>query len=1437
MKKEAKLKKIILMAIIFIIALLLGNRTVYGIDWIEPHYSESMKYREDVIKNNFTENNAQASVGKRYDAKVVDNDGSNAVILTKNKYMYCLEAGIDGPGYASYKVKAFIRLEGKTAYIYERSSGNPQIVTAAENAVMAYILAGNENLAYGYGNSDTKNERQKAFWYYSKSVWLPKIGKEAYAKGGNNYSSSSYNSYFKTEATKYANTVDTQAKQYGAYIWILEGSSNTQRFMVARPMTVSPQLGSLTIKKKDSVTGELKSQAKFAIKVSGNKYLKKNGDGWSFDAAWRDCTGFTINDANAGVTISNLPIGYKYTIWEYLTPDKNKYNITDQANFVDDPYYGAAKLAENIDLSGQTNFTFTSTLSNKPINSDLKVIKKDGVTGEGLNIKFKVQTDRYTGTDTSKFTWVGKRDNKTVYDATLNEATEFETSSGQKTVTNLPVTVKYKVWETEAPEGYDFTKQSNIGMNLTGNSWIDLTTGTKENLKNKNGNEIKYTYNQTEYNSIKYTKNVSYTNNPRLISIKGYVWVDSKPKGSETTNSLYDENSTDSRLRGVAVNLINKKTGEAINKEPVYTGADGSYEFKDIIKYSDLDNYYVQFDYSGLTIDGRSGKEYIPVAYNSKNENEIVENGSRALMNSIPRKDTDLTGIATTYTGNEDIYSLSSFVNKLYRDNTLNNINLGIKPIHEPEYLLTQDLEYVKVVLNNHEYIYRYGTNVNYAKEPKAAPQVSFQNPSIGLYERAIYPSAIYDLKERGDNTNGTLKVYVVYKININNTTNHQENELYREQTLHITNLTDTFDTNRYELSTTANSLTGTDNSFVNMENDIKGDFSNWEVSGNTATYRNEIEVANGGNTSRYIQFRIKENEILNVLNNQNGLNEQDPTTAHSNGYHEYTRNDYSWENLDQLPKTQTHESKYQTDNDSAPYLRLKLGEERKITGTVFEDGIDMTGRSEGEVLGNGRYENGENKVQGVLVELIGENNGGYQNGSVSKVYIASGDKKTYTISDAKTTTNENGKFTIEGIMPGKFYLRLTYANGDQCLIKPDGKIVKIDEYKSTIVTSDVARSALGYNTNNYGEEWYKHLESSNYSVAIDSLSMRASHNSGTKQNSMIAGTALFDITIENTPSNYGITGFNQMATFEGFNFGIIVQPKQKIDISKKITNVKLVNTPNVLFDGNPETENMAGVTDLDGINNNGSTYTRMEIETANIYGSELTLTYDIEVRNTSDINYYETDAGHRGWYYMFGEHNPVYSKVANIKVDEVIDCNDPVLTYASNSDRVYLVTKRGEDWENKEGTTTEVQKANRKIVIEKEQELANKNEDGKYSYKDVLGINGWGILARGASDNITLQFSKVLSAKDDDLNFINVAGISTANNSVQDNDKDNTNATETIKYLKPAESEKPALAESTISAPTGSNVYVITTIYVVSGIILLSLIACGIVLIIRKKK
>ena len=1052
----------------------------------------------------------------------------------------------------------------------------------------------------------------------------------------------------------------------------------------------------------------------------------------------------------------------------------------------------------------------------KPELGTIVINKTDSETKQKLNIGFKVQV---ADKNEKVIGWLRRNsDGSYTYNVSnISDATEYTTPNGTQSISNLSKDYKYKLWETRtASDGYKLEDQPKYNSELNAvdlSGWVSVDNSISVNAVNI---------------PIKIVED-------KNVSISGYVWVDKTIKGDtekqengtvEVTDSLYKEGTNDRKLEGVTVKLFKNK--EQVGKEQK-TNKDGEYRFDgkeyNILK-DELKDYCVVFDYSNLEIDGVNGKKYIPVAYNSQELKNVVANGSRAMMNSVPVKDSELTGIALTSTSGFAEFAESSVLYNSSSDE-LQNINLGIKQIYDPDYRLTEDLKYVKIAINNHQYVYQYGKKQ--LTDAKGAPRVGFESPSLGhgYYERAVYPSDIYHLA-KNENSDSSLKVYAIYEMHIYNTTEYYNEELYKEQELHITSLSNTFDTNRYTVAkSSGQSVQGFD-----LENKIQGDFDKWTEEDGTAKYNEEIVVKPGEATTKYIQFSVKPDEIKRILDNPNGLDEKTPTTAHSSGYHKYTRKDYSWNNVPTLPKDQEHESELKEKQDSAPYLRFKLGDERRIAGTVFEDRIDMTGREEGEVLGNGRRENGESPVSGVIVELV-----------TGSDYITGVPATRYNSNNTAGTregvkTDNNGQFELQGILPGEYFIRLTYGDGTQKIVDSNGTVVTVDDYKSTIVTSDVVKNALGYGTNNFGKEWYKHLEGDNYSVAIDNLDRRAKHNSGDRQASMIAGTAQIDITIENTESNYVVESDENgthVSLFQGFNFGIIKQPEQKVEVIKKITNAKLVNTQqNVLMDGNPEVKpgekSISGLTDLDGKTNGGSLYTRMEVEEDSIYGSELTLTYNITVANNSDKNYYEIDKAHSGWYYLFGLKDASYSRQVEIKVNEIIDCYDQVLTPVikenSGIEEVSVkVTAEGlQDW----GSTAR----NNSIAVQKAKvEAENKSEDKtKYDYKKVLVIKGCGNLAIGESKSMSFNATKLL-ATNEDLDFLNIAAVSDAEIITPEL----TDAQ--LQYLKPVETSEPSeIVEATVTTPTGSDAKLIGLVSGISGIVILSIIATGIIIIKRRK-
>ena len=1112
---------------------------------------------------------------------------------------------------------------------------------------------------------------------------------------------------------------------------------------------------------------------------------------------------------NSDTPIKNLKYG-TYHIYEIQAP--NTYSLTEQSGY--NSTYKWVDLGTINLTSSNSKATFVA--SNEKYGY-LTVNKTDAYErAKKLDMGFKIYSEKYKG-------WLKGDNGSYTYNNSEANADVYRTVNGTKTL-NLLEFGTYQIYETEAPNGYNIEAQGgyNKGEFKNGKVFLGKTTLGVGNNKRKTENY----------------------NNEKIISISGYVWID-QPTGKENEyNSLYTDGET--RVQGVTVNLIHKHTGA---KKTTTSDANGEYIFKNAVTEWELGDYYVEFDYSNTKITTEAGteplKQYIPVAFNSENYDNIVSNGSRALALSIPTADKDLTGRATTYQGDADAYKakettygLSGNIKKLYnKDNyTLEYINLGIKKIPDPQYHLQQDIDYVKVAMNGYTYTYRYGRKGNI--DAKAAPQISFQAKTDNtVYTRAVYPE---DIKYSQANGGDKLQMYVVYRIDISDTEENNIEELYQEQKLNIRSLTDTFDKERYELA---------DKYDLDNNDEVRKDFDNWETTetANVLKYNGDKfngGIAKGQTKTAYIQFKVKDGKLDELLSNPNGIKEKDyPTTATSVGYHDYKRKDYSWQN--DITEEQSHITEDATRYGSAPWLMLKLGEQRAIKGKVFEDIATEESKSKGQKLGDGKYNDGEKAIPNVKVELLNIDKTKNDNDDVTKLPIATVYEKNaqngYDGKSASTTTNANGEYTITGVVPGKYYLRFIYGdgsykitdvNGNEIAGKLENQGIKAKEYKSTIVTQEKVADALKNRQNrDTNGLWYKDI-GEDHSVAIDDLNYRQSNiNDNNDSNiSAIAGTARFDISVENTEgtgqSGEKTTGETQVSEtgeisnsnlYKGLNFGVIKQPEQKIELDKYITNIKMVNAQNnVIFDGNPSVNEMTGVSAIDTSHGKvGSSFIRAELSEETIYGSTLTITYGIKLTNVSDINYYADN------YYFYGD--------------------------STGAKEVTLSPKKVTDYI--EQTTSNFKTLNPNTTISEGTVV----KDGEYKGRIKFEITGWKVLYTNKNKNrtedqttsqtIEMTAERILSSSDNDMLIGNTAlfienGTITTDSEIIDRSvepKDDGNKTKlqqtTINVI---DVGNPKSAAITITPPTGEDKQS-PVIYIIVGISALMILTTGIVLIKKK--
>ena len=1053
------------------------------------------------------------------------------------------------------------------------------------------------------------------------------------------------------------------------------------------------------------------------------------------------------------------------------------------------------------------------TLKRKSIAS-MKIAKKDKTTGiELAGGKFKL----YAVLKNGKKGWVsGDVTGTKTYGDTATEYAALTKIEKLKYGT-------YYVYETEAPEGYDITKQdgyhkSSEGSNALSGDWAYLGTQVLKSGGPKDGFSFE-------------------AENKKIIDeLEGYVWVDEPDTKANATDNIYNKDSKDVLKEGITTNLHDGKgnllattktdaTGHYSFKTknaPSYTGEDKN------IYYWDLADAYVEFEYNNKTTYNDDGtvKEYGYVVVNpftgtdakinSKaqeytvtkeklNDNNLTGIDGANPGRAITNKDAGISDAKQLVAKNKEIYEkiknntasesdLKNVPLACYYDSKtykVSDINLGLLEQYDPNYSVDETLAYIKVRMKGYTYTYKYGdaavtTSTN-------VPTVNEQN-SAKTFTGKIYPT---DIAYNSANQTDELKVYVVYSIDVKNLETMYVDNVYTEQRLYLDSLVNTYDTNRYEL---CNNENNSDKSDFALWQDLGNGKVSYDVNNENSVYKNGM--AKQETKTSYIQYRIKDEALKKIL--EKSLTYEDiekaPTVATASGYHEYLRTDNAWvhnndvrafdgvKGLNIYPTSNGAQKKYYVHKSISKvrssadlYLKLSLGDSRKLSGTVFEDTRTEESKNDNTNLGNGIIDSNEsNRAQKVTVELLDSDKQ-----TVSKLYQEKDGKVVYkedgTLPEAKIETVEGGTYEFDGVVPGYYYIRFTYGDGTQKMM-PAGTDIKSNDYKSTIINTEAngageliknamevseeelksAQETLPANQTEAQKrivEWYKYLNNNNYSTAVDNLEQRSEADkyeykddgkvydesgnevSGYPKN-INAYTPISSISIENDINTSTDEGDAHKSKYEGFNFGLIEAPDTEIKLDKMITNVKFTTqTGTTLVSANPTDTSAEYITALDKITG-GSKYAKMEMDQNLIYGSELATTYEITVENNSTKDYIEDEGSNEyGHYYYYGEKTET-SKLKTVKVNEVVDELDKKYNYDSKQETATSSVKHADG--NTESTEISITK---------------NNPDGSEETQNSLSMKGWKEIESGATETMSYTVTSLLS-NDNDTGYTNKARI-----------------------------------------------------------------------------
>lgn len=1275
--------------------------------------------------------------------------------LCYNETLLCAQhhQGMHG---STYKLVTEINITGN------KSTGNGATVESWHNAKLASILSHRRGQG-NYGVNDVENlPVQNAIWNYL-GTWRSEVGyKHGIKQDFVNNSKGNFNTSIETEAEEYANNYKngnlTQItdKTDKSKIKVTQYTEGNEQYLRVGPFKYEfpEKLSEINVITDKNSKMEIKC---FEKRINDNQYSKYSNinqikSGNEFYISVKMPTDGTNQIKK--ITVKGKANVKHVTIKFWESTSMSQQNLL-QYNYSN----------EEIDI----NQTFDYNIK---ILGNLKVIKvnKDNIKIKLQGVGFYVQNK-----DTKK--WVKVENDTVSYTDKKEDATEFITDkNGEITIKNLVVGT-YVAYETKNPNyGYEIIKEG-----------------------------------QEKLITVDKTAELQIPNPQKYIKLSGYVWVDKVFSKQASRNDLYKDNDYDSNdilLDGITVRLIDKTTGKVVKEAKTADG--GKYLFTDVL-VDELENYYIEFEYDGLT-------------YTNVIPHIDKDNGSKAAENSSVRDEFNKgfsviegstesnKGITKDSAGNPK-YDLNYNIDKNKHTSTLNNtglypitantnetgyvikdhftpgqeeikyINLGLYEREQPDIALIKDLYNVNVAINGYNHIYEYANRFNNQGEYGDGFNVGvkFGNKYGNMsYTRAIYKA---DKEYTSSDKSKELKVYVTYKISMKNESSNLQ--------VQVNSIVDYYDSN-YTLIKTG---TG-----IDEKGNVTGDISNSGSQSYNDKYKKVIintnsKIEHNKSADVYVQFELNRDAVLKILNNAENLD----NVVEINSYSVFDTDGkvYAGIDKDSNPGNAVPGEKitYEDDTDSAPGLKLEVADKvREMTGKVFLDSTSNELKT-GEVRqGDGMYTDGEKGIKGVKVTLK-EN---IENGNVYE-----------------KTTNDKGDFKIEGYIPGDY--TLTYTWGD--------KEYTVQNYKGTVYEKD------RYDANVTNKEWYKTDVNTRYTDAIDNYNTRkkidaeiakVTNKTATTIKTMDSTTPTMGISVEYTTTTTAEVAddikeergdkFNcPDFKIENIDFGIVERARQDLALRKRVNTFKvtLANGQVIADMTIDEKGNITGernhVTYMGPSSSTGNGFVKLELDNELIQGATVEVEYEIKVTNNSELDYVSED------FYKYG----------------IKSGNEVTITPTSIID--YLDKNWGFEAEkNKEWTVKSLDEI--KNIVAKE---VYENEDSTIADKTILYTESLKDekLKPTESAKVNLNVSKVLS-NSDEISLDNESEITELTK-----DGGSKPISTPGNYIPGQEETKESdesIAETVIVTPsTGANLGFIVPVMI--GVIALVILGAGVVIIKKK--
>ena len=1073
------------------------------------------------------------------------------------------------------------------------------------------------------------------------------------------------------------------------------------------------QYGDLTVTKKDkdtgntSIGGEVLKGIKFKLYINknGKKYYLKNTSPTKYsysdfsveESNISNAKTFTTDD-NAQFSISNLPV-YEgqneiiYNVEEYELPDnlKEYYELKPSADMVErlqngkTVYLDVNNKQKYIQVSGYVWEDKPSTEGKEDSRNDLYDADRNEPLIPGITVRLKstiremvhpngkgdINNDgKVDSTDLMQLLYyVSGRDESLSVDA-INRGDI--NNDGRANIQDLILLLRIL-------EDGDVTSLGYGKGDLNSDGVVDLSDINIE-LNHVSGSQI-----------------ITGENVKHAADING--------------DGVVDTRDLMLLVKGVAPGVITVR--EEGTLQTTKTGNDGKYEFKKV-KIDQLSSYYIEFEYNGL--------KYQSVAYhNQDNGSKAIEgdttrdnfNNQYASITGGNAKGTTTTGYSRNATGTvmnnltytngkyaselvgNTGYTVESAANSVKAQNgstgasikattsaanhslatwsagvvKLENINLGIYKRQQSDMKIATDLKDIGLTFNGYNHTYTYNKRTakqgidifselqkwNKTDEQKA--NESEQYPRN--YETSIYKNYVYASASEGDgNGDGKiddkdkLKMYLNYKIEIKNSSSvyMSANEIARYY-----NDTLTYSSSYYiDKNGNKHDITWNEKADANKYKQIR------------TTGLSNVKIEPGSSLTVYLTLQIKD-DIIKEFGLGSRIEAIGQGVTEITSYSNYTSDGKYYAAIDKNSAPDNIKlgdiNTYEDDTDSAPELKITLKEPKTISGYVFEDKTADGLLTNQERKGNGKFDNGENTVGNVKVELIEQTKG-----KEAYVYPKAVSELNFNAVPATYTTKANGYYEFVGVVPGKYYIKYTYSNGS--VVYKGTNEVSTQDYKSTIISPKILRDAYG-NTEaddlgsvNNNDRWYQDTNIETYSTAVDDYATRkginntystiiaskkVDYDNGVGQQEMTARTLNMNMAIENYNNEVTNMNENRTSLYENLDFGIAIRPRQSLKLDKKVTYVKLtLSGGDTVAEGNPSNENELKTMNYVTYPKGGKL--KIEADDEIIQGATLEIKYTIYVTNNSEKDYNNVS------YYRYGtkKDNPV-----KLSINTIVDYID----------------------------------------------------------------------------------------------------------------------------------------------------------------------------------